>query len=117
MKKAQLMRLSVALAGSAALILPGPASAVAVTGVTCTAATNINETSSCSGSGGFTDEAIDFTSSKGVSVDVSDTASDFSACAYHLSGSKSFGMSTGSTVMVTRNATGKTASSGVGCIE
>lgn len=111
MKKSQVLGLSVAIAGTMAVMAPQVSFAV----VSCTAATTTDATSTCSGSGGYTQEDVQFTSSKGVSVDAVDDTTDFSACAYHLSGSKSFGMSTSSTEMVIRGATGKTASSGVGC--
>lgn len=111
MKKSQILGLSVALAGNMALMMPQTASAV----VSCTATTTTTGTSTCSGSGGYTQENVDFEGSKGVSTNAVDDTTDFSACAYHLSGAKSFGMSTSSTVMSIRDATGKTASSGVGC--
>lgn len=111
MKKSQVLGLSVAIAGTMAVMAPQVSFAV----VSCTATTTTDATSTCSGSGGYTQENVDFTSSKGVSIDAVDDTTDFSACSYHLSGSKSFGMSTSSTEMVIRGATGKTASSGVGC--
>lgn len=111
MKKSQILGLSVALAGNMALMMPQTASAL----VTCTLATTTDATSTCTGSGGYTQENVDFTSSKGVSVDAVDDVADFSACAYHLSGSKSFGMSSSITTMTILTSTGGTATSGAGC--
>jgi hypothetical protein len=111
MKKSQILGLSVALAGNMALMMPQTASAV----VTCNATTTTTGTSTCSGSGGYTQENVDFESSKGVAVDAVDDTTDFSACAYHLSGAKSFGMSTSTTTMSILSTTGGTATSGVGC--
>lgn len=111
MKKSQVLGLSVALAGNMALMMPQTASAV----IACTATTTTTGTTSCSGSGGYTADNVDFTSSAGVSISVTDSTTDFSACSYHLSGSKSFGMTTSDTTMAIRGATGKTAQSGQGC--
>lgn len=111
MKKSQVLGLSVALVGNMALMMPQTASAL----ITCSATTTTSGTTTCSGSGGYTADSVDFTGSAGVVIGVSDSTSDFSACAYHLSGSKSFGMTTSDTAMTIRGATGKTASSGVGC--
>lgn len=114
MKKSQVLGLSAALAGSMAVVMPQTASAV----VTCTATTDVSAPSTCSGggdTGSYTQEAVSFSGSKGVSISNTDSATDFSACAYHLAGAKSFGMTTSSTSMTIRSATGKTASSGVGC--
>jgi hypothetical protein len=113
MKKSQILGMT-ALAGSMAVMIPQTASAV----VTCTPATSASTTTSCSGGGddgSYTAEPISFTGSKGVIIDAADSSADFSACAYHYSGAKSFGMTTSATTMVVRDATGKTASSGVGC--
>lgn len=110
MKKSQILGLSAALAG-VAVVLPQTASAA----ITCTATTSASSPTSCSGGGdadSFTQEAISFTGSKGVVLDAADSATSFSACAYHMAGSKSFGMSTDTTVMAIRSATGSTAVSG-----
>lgn len=111
MKKSQVLTLSVAIAGSMAIMMPESASAA----ISCTATTTADGTTTCSGSGGYTQEDVNFTGSKGVVIGAVDSASDFSACAYHLNGGKSFGMSTSTTAMTIRNATGKSAASGVGC--
>ena len=113
MKKSQVLRIGAAIAGTMAVVVPQTASA---TTVTCTATTTASGVTTCTGGGdGYTQEAVDFTGSKGVSIDAVDDTTDFSACAYHISGSKSFGMTTSLTTMSIRNATGKTAQSGVGC--
>lgn len=113
MKKSQILGLSVAaLTGSMSLMMPQTASAV----ITCgTAITDTTATQRCSGSGGYTEETVDFTGSKGVAMSVTDSTTDFSNCGWHVSGGKSFGMSTGSTTMTILSGTGKTVSSGVGC--
>lgn len=111
MKKSQVLGLSVAIAGNMALMMPQTASAA----ITCTATSTAAGTTTCSGSGGYTQENVNFTGSKGVVIGVSDTSTEFAACAYHLNGGKSFGMSTSSTAMTIRSSTGSTAASGTGC--
>lgn len=113
MKKSQVLGLTAALAGSMAITVPQIASAAVTCSSTGSGATLVT---TCSGSGGYTAENVSFTGSKGVSTSVSDNTDNFGACSYHASGTKSFGMSTGSTTMTIRNATGKTAVSGAdGC--
>lgn len=112
MKKSQVLGLSVAIAGNVALMMPQTASAVITCGAAVTTAT---AKQTCSGSGGYTQENVDFTGSAGVAIDAEDSTNDFSACAYHVSGGKSFGMTTSDTAMTIRSATGKAASSGEGC--
>lgn len=116
MKKSQILGLSVAtaasVAGSIALVMPQTASAAVTCGSAITAAT---ATQNCSGSGGYTADNVNFTGSKGVAMTVSDQTSDFSACGWHVSGSKSFGMTTSLTTMSIVTGTGATVTSGVGC--
>lgn len=114
MKKSQALGLSVvALTGSMSLMMPQTASAVVGCG---TAITTSTATQTCSGSGGYTQENVDFTGSKGVAMTVTDSTTDFSNCGWHVNGGKSFGMSTGSTTMTVLAGTGKTVTSGIGCV-
>ena len=112
MKKSQVLGISVALAGNMALMMPQTASAVVACG---SAITDATATQTCSGSGGYTQENVNFTGSKGVAIQVADSVAAFGACAYHVNGTKSFGMSTSSTAMAIRNATGKGADAASGC--
>lgn len=110
MKKSHILGLSAAaLASNLAMVT----SAEAV--VSCTATTTTTGTTSCTGSGGYTADTVNFVGSAGVVTAVSDTTAEFAACSYHLSGSKSFGMTTAATTMTIRTATGKGAAAGSGC--
>jgi len=112
MKKSEILGLSVALAGNVALMMPGTANAL----VTCTSAiTSATAVTSCAGSGGYTADNVSFTGSKGVAMTVLDSSQDFSACSWHVSGTKSFGMTSSLTTMSILAGTGKTVTSAVGC--
>lgn len=108
MKKSEILGLGLAAVTSLAAVN-------AYAAISCTATTSATAASTCSGSGAYTQDNVAFTGSVGVSISVTDNASDFSDCAYHLNGGKSFGMSTSQSTMTIRSATGKTATSGVGC--
>lgn len=112
MKKSQILGLSVAIAGTMAVMAPQ----ASIAAVTCTTTgTGATALTSCSGSGGYTQESVSFTGSKGVVTDAVDDSTDFSACSYHNQGTKSFGMSTSQTTMTILTSTGGTATSGSGC--
>jgi hypothetical protein len=116
MKKSEILSLSLSLgtvvATSVAVMMPVEQAQAAIT---CSSVTTADAIATCSGSGGYTQENVDFKGSKGVSMGVVDQTTDFSNCAHHLNGSKSFGMTTSTTTMTIVAGTGGTATSGVGC--
>ena len=110
MKKSELLTLSVAVAGSVAAIMPQVAAATACGTASVTAPTSCDIAAE-----NYLAEAIAVSGSRGVSIDYINAATYFAACAYHLQGKSSFGMSTDSSDMTVRTATGRTAASGTGC--
>lgn len=112
MKKSEILGLSVALAGSLAAVMPQSASATTC-GTTPSAASDV---SSCTISAtGYLADDVTFAGSKGVAMDYSVDAGGFAACAYHISGGKSFGMTTNSTAMTILGSTGGTSDLTAGC--
>jgi hypothetical protein len=112
MKKSEILGLTVALAGSIAAVMPQAASATAC-GTTPASA---NDISTCTITAtGYLAEDLTFSGSKGVAIDYDVSDAAFAACAYHISGTKSFGMSTASTAMAILSSTGGTADLASGC--
>ncbi len=112
MKKSEILTLSVALVGSVSAMLPQQAAATDCGTVSTSAAV-----ATCSISGGYLAEELVFTGSKGVKTAYLNDAAYFSACSYHLQGKSSFGMSTQSTEMYVRTATGKGTDASSGCVQ
>lgn len=110
MKKSELLSLSIALAGGVAAVMPQTAAAAECGGVSTAA--GIAE---CTITGGYLQEDLAFKGSKGVHTEYDNNASYFAACSYHVQGKSSFGMTTESTQMITRGATGKGPNQLSGC--
>lgn len=110
MKKSEILTLTVALAGSVAAMMPQVAAAD-----TCGSVTTSSTPGTCSISGGYLAEELVFTGSKGVQTNYLNDAAYFSACGWHIQGKSSFGMSTQSTEMYVRTATGKATNASSGC--
>ncbi len=110
MKKSELLSLSIAVAGIAAA-LPQTAAAAE-----CGTVTGASDVATCTiTAGNYLQEDVAFAGSKGVHTEYDDNASYFAACSYHVQGKSSFGMTTNSSLMTTRAATGKTTDSLSGC--
>jgi hypothetical protein len=105
------LTLSVALAGSVAAMLPPSAQA----GTECGSVSAAGSFADCSISGGYLQEVLDFKGSKGVKTYYDNQSSYFAACSSHLDGKNSFGMTTQSTQMFTRDTTGKNTDAASGC--
>lgn len=102
--------MSIAVAGVAA-VLPQAASATE-----CGTVSGASAVATCSiAAGNYLQEQLDFAGSKGVHTEYDDNASYFAACSYHVQGKSSFGMTTNSSLMTTRTATGKGPNSLSGC--
>ncbi len=111
MKKSEILTLSVALAGSVAAMMPQTAAAAECG--TVTGATGIAECTIASG--GYLQESISFKGSKGVKTQYDNNANYFAACSSHWQGNNSFGMTTNSSQMTVRSATGKGTDAASGC--
>jgi hypothetical protein len=112
MKKSEILSLSVALASSIAAMMPPSAHAASVECGSVSAATDV---ATCDVSGGYLQEQLSFAGSKGVKTNYDNDATYFAACSSHVSGNNSFGMTTESTAMTIRTATGKSANQASGC--
>lgn len=112
MKKSEILSMSVALATSVAAMMPPSAHAASTECGSVSAATDV---ATCSISGGYLQEELSFSGSKGVQTNYDNGTSYFAACSSHVSGNNSFGMTTDSTAMTIRTSTGKGANQASGC--
>lgn len=110
MKKSEILTLSVALVGSVAAMLPQTAAAEE-----CGTVSESGHVAECSISGGYLQEVLNFKGSKGVQTNFDNQANYFAACSSHVQGNSSFGMTTNSSLMTTRTATGKGTDAASGC--
>lgn len=111
MKKSEILSLSVALAGSIAAMLPQHAAADE-----CGTVTDATGVATCTiASGGYLQESLTFSGSKGVKTVYDNNANYFAACSSHFQGKSSFGMTTQSTQMTVRSATGAAVNAASGC--
>lgn len=112
MKKSEILALSVALAGNLAMATQANAASTE-----CGSVSTASDVATCAiAASGFTAEAINFSGSKGVKTNYDLGTNYFAACSSHVSGNKSFGMTTDSSAMVVRSATGKAAGQASGCV-
>lgn len=112
MKKSELLGLTIALAGGVVAVMPQTAAAA----TECGTVSGAGDVASCTvASGGYLQEAFDFKGSKGVNTSYDNQTGYFAACSYHVTGGKSFGMTTETSTMTIRGATGSVAASGTGC--
>lgn len=103
MKKSELLALSVAMAGSAAAMMPQTAAADACND----AGVGSNYAAGCTiASGSYLAEDIIFAGSKGVELNYTNDSAYFAACGWHVQGKNSFGMTTNSSEMTVRVGTG-----------
>jgi hypothetical protein len=111
MKKSELLGLTVALAGGIVSVMPQTAAATE-----CGSVTVAGDVATCTvASGGYLQESFNFAGSKGVHTTYDNQTGYFAACSYHVTGGKSFGMTTETSTMTIRGSTGSTATSGTGC--
>lgn len=111
MKKSELLSLSIALAGGVTAVMPQTAAATE-----CGTVSGANAVATCTiAAGNYLQEDLAFQGSKGVHTEYDNNASYFAACSYHVQGKSSFGMTTESTQMITRGATGKGPNQLSGC--
>jgi hypothetical protein len=120
MKKSRALRVFI-LAGSTAALIPQGVVAVAVNapvagGSSCSTVSSASDVAECNiAATGYLAEDLSFSGSKGVSMSYAVDSNGFAACAYHISGTKSFGMTTNTTAMTINPTTGGTADLTTGC--